>query len=231
MISILCPTRNRPKELARMIKSACDTASSLSHIEFRFRVDDDDTRKYEYYQEACPKSFHVLRGDRHKIMCHYWNELIPHATGNIFMCGNDDIEFKTPGWDAMIEAEFAKYPDQILLCGGDDGFTHGKAIPHPFVSRKWCEIQGFFSAPYFESDYGTDTWNEDIARMIGRRVYLPELLIYHHHPCFGTGPKDRTYKERIVRGYEQNPGKIYREKFSERVQIAGRLKAAMMVAA
>ena len=139
------------------------------------------------------------------------------------MCGNDDIEFKTPGWDAMIEAEFAKYPDQILLCGGDDGFTHGKAIPHPFVSRKWCEIQGFFSAPYFESDYGTDTWNEDIARMIGRRVYLPELLIYHHHPCFGTGPKDRTYKERIVRGYEQNPGKIYREKFSERVQIAGRL--------
>ena len=60
--------------------------------------------------------------------------------------------------------------------------------------------------------------------MIGRRVYLPELLIYHHHPVYGTGPKDSTYTERMARHTQQNPGKIYMQKFRERVAIAARLR-------
>lgn len=229
MISILTPTRNRPVELQRMVESAIETATG--EIEFLFRMDSDDRTEHAFGPQRLKSGklarLFTLNGPRERVMCHNWNQLIPHAKGGIFLCGNDDCEFKTLGWDAMVEAEFAKYPDRILLVGGDDGFTHGRAIPHPFVSRQWVEIQGFFSAPYFESDYGTDTWNEDIGKMLNRRVYLPDLLIYHHHPCFGAGPKDATYTERMERHKQQNPGLIYLQKKPERMAIADRMRAVM----
>lgn len=228
MISILCPTRNRQGELKRMVESACDTASHPQNIEILFRMDDDDRTEHVF---DAPCRLFTLTGTRHKIMCDNWNDLIPHALGSIFMCGNDDIEFKTPGWDQLIEAEFSKYPDGILLVGGDDGFTRGRAIPHPFVSRRWVELQGYFSAPYFESDYGTDTWNEDIAQMVNRRVYLPNLLIFHHHPAFGTGPQDDTYKERMTRHAQQNPGLLYMKLKPERMAIANKFREAMACSA
>ena len=139
MISLLTPTRNRPNELRRMIESACATAANPHNIEILLRHDDDD--RTEHAIAPLPCRIFNLSGPRERVMTLNWNQLIPHAKGDIFFCGNDDIEFKTPNWDLLVEAEYAKYPDRILLCGGDDGFVHGRAIPHPFVTRKWCENQ------------------------------------------------------------------------------------------
>lgn len=229
MISILTPTRNRPVELQRMVESAIDTATG--EIEFLFRMDSCDRTEHALGPQRLKSGklarLFTLNGPRERVMCHKWNQLIPHAKGDIFLCGNDDCEFRTPGWDAMVEAEFAKHEDRILLVGGDDGFTHGRAIPHPFVSRRWIEVQGFFAAPYFESDYGCDSWNEHIAKMIGRRVYLPDLLIFHHHPAFNAGPKDATYLERIERHKQQNPALIYMQKLPERIAISEKFRALM----
>ena len=223
MISILCPTRNRPFELERMVKSACATANPRN-IEILFRMDDDDRTEHVFDAPCRLFTLTKPRGN----MCVNWNDLLPHVHGDIVMCGNDDVEFKTPGWDTLIEAEFARVPDRILLVGGDDGFTHGRAIPHPFVSKRWVDTLGYFAAPYFESDYGCDTWNEEIAWKLGRRVYLPEVLIYHYHPVHGNGPRDQTFKERMVRHVKQNPGRVWVETLPQRMADYDKLRAAIV---
>lgn len=233
MISILCPTRARPFELARMVSSAITMASSPTSIEFLFRMDNDDPTGEQsaaavFADHQFKSRAFTLNGPRHRNMCLYWNELLPHAHGDVLMLANDDIIFRSAQWNVQVERAFDQWPDRIGLVGGDDGASHGAAIPHPFVTRAWTDTLGYFAAPYFESDYGGDTWNEDVARRIGRRCYLPELLIEHMHFIFGKAQRDRTTLDRLERHAQQNPGALYAQLLPKRMEDARKLTQAIL---
>lgn len=229
MISILTPTRNRPVEIQRMVESAIETATG--EIEFLFRMDSDDRTEHALGPQRLKSGklarLFTLNGPRERMMTKFWNDLLPHANGDILLQGNDDIVFRTNGWDALVQAEFDKVSDKILLVGGDDGMNHGRAIPHPFVSRKWVDTVGYFIAPYFESDYG-DTWLEQVSMALGRRVYLPNVLIEHFHFIFGKAQKDQTTLERLARHSQQNPAKLYAELAPKRAEDVAKLRAVIM---
>jgi hypothetical protein len=222
MISILLPSRKRPTEFARMMSSIFATADR-SNVEVIARFDDDDL---ESMRRAEADGATCIVGPRIREMTKYWNECAEVAKGDIFMQSNDDCVFRTVGWDKQVEDAFAAVPDKILLVGGDDGNCKGAGLPHPFVSRKWVETLGYFIAPYFSCDYG-DTWNEDIAKMIGRRKYIP-FLIEHMHYTFGKAKMDENTKERLARGSQDNVGKLYRDLLPKRQEDAAKLLGVML---
>lgn len=223
MISVLIPTRQRPRELLRTIESARATATVTP--EFICYVDDDD-RSYDSPHFYATKFVHGPR----VVLSNTWNKCAAAARGDIFMQGNDDIVFRTSGWDSMVEEAFAQSSDKILMVHGSDGSRgyasgEGGFGPHPFVHRRWFEILGYFTPAYFSSDYG-DTWINELANAVGRRRYIP-FIIEHMHYCFGKAQQDATTSERLERHSRDDVERLYKNLAPLREVDIEKLKAAM----
>lgn len=189
MISILTPTRGRRDGLVRMVMSALQTASRPSKVEIVAYVDMDDEATYR--ELGVPVLFVV--GPR-IILSDCWNQCLKASSGNLLMMGGDDMVFRTPNWDVMLEEVFQVCEDGILMAHGDDGICGEKFSAFPCVSRKWAEITGYFVPPVFVGDYA-DMWLFDIANVLKRRRYVP-FLVEHLHYTFGKSSFDQTYRER-----------------------------------
>lgn len=213
MISLLCPTRGRRDMLKQMVDSAYATAANPGALEVICYVDADDPTRDAYSAMMWPDRVRFIVGQR-RVLSNLWNLCAAAAHGDIFQQSNDDIIFQTRGWDTMVESEFAKCPDRILVAHGSDGSEGasgklGLFGVHPFVSRRWYEVLGYVTAPYFSSDYG-DTWIHDLADALGRRRFL-QFLIEHKHFYWGKGPIDQNTEDRLHRHSADNVGQVYQD--------------------
>lgn len=222
MISLLVPTRGRPLNVARMAESARATASS--EIEFIFRVDDDDPDAMPARMDYSDTT--VLIGSR-TTLSQLWNECQLAATADIFMQCDDEVIFRSDGWDQKVMSAFADYPDRIA-------FVHGQDLHQPagtfgalgFLHRRWVDTVGYFPPPYFSCDYG-DTWLNDVANAIGRRRYLPDVITEHMHPIAGKGVWDVTHTERLMRGTADDTPGLYASLAGKRAEDADKLRTVM----
>jgi hypothetical protein len=228
MISILCPTRKRWESLVRMIGSAANTAippsSRISNIEFVLYIDNDD----DTYDGLNWPNVTLVRGPR-IVLSNMWNRCAAAAHGEILMQGNDDVIFRSPGWDNLVARAFEDCPDRILLVHGSDGTRAGSGTgqfgAHPFVHRRWIETLGYFTPPYFSSDYG-DTWVNEIANAVGRRLYLP-FIIEHMHAWVGKAATDQNTEDRLRRHDADQVQRLYYDMQCLRDIDVRKLRAAM----
>jgi glycosyltransferase involved in cell wall biosynthesis len=217
MISILMPTRNRPKEMKRAIDSARSTA--INSVEIVLYLDDDsDTVEI-------PTGVRYIIGPR-IVLSDCWNECAKVARGDILMMFGDDGVFKTNHWDEIIEQAFAQCPDKILMVHGDDGMPQNSNFGvFPTIHRRWVDTVGYFVPPVFTGDY-PDTWLNDVANSIGRRKRLP-YVTEHLHPVWGKAPLDKTYQEKWDRDKALNPAQLYASLAMGRKRDADLLRAVM----
>jgi hypothetical protein len=188
VISILCPTRNRPHNVVRLVNSARNLARFPELLEFLFYVDNDD------FSFPDIDGVKVIRGPRVWISNSH-NALYPHSNGQLLMTAGDDMEFLTKNWDVIIRNSFDSFPDKIVLVYGNDLGTHaGKIAVHGFFHRKWVDVLGTWVQPGRGSLW--DLWSTDVAKSLGRLVYIPELHIKHIHYRQGLKEAefDGTYK-------------------------------------
>lgn len=183
MISILTPTRGRPEMAKAMLESARSTQTQEN--EYLFYVDEDDTSEYNLNAPT-------YRGPKVRLGV-VWNFLARMAEGDYLMMGNDDLIFRTPGWDEKINIVMG--PDEVMVACFDDGINQGKHFAFPIVTRKWYETMGQFTAEIFTFGYH-DTWIFDIAKRLNKAIYIPEILVEHIHPTAGKRPVDETYRNR-----------------------------------
>lgn len=221
LISILVPTRGRPGDFVRLVKSVYDMATHGNRIEVVAYLDDDDADNYK------PRLLGVnyVVGPR-ILLSECWNRCYENAKGDIFMHCGDDIVFETPGWDTIVRKEFDKSADKLIFVHGDDLGPHGKEFgTHGFVHRRWVETIGYFVPPLFSSDWN-DVWLNDVANMIGRRVAVP-IVTEHHHYTFGKSHRDKTHAEREERGQRDDVVQLFKDTQKERNHDAALLRAAM----
>ena len=222
MISILMPTRKRVEWFTRAINSIRDTAAN--DVEIVVWIDDDDMASVKKAYELGVK--YIVRPRIHNVS-DTWNKLAEIATGDILGQSSDDFVFRSKGWDIEIEAAYASCSDKILMVHGTDGGVHaGNFSVHTFISRRWIEVVGRCHPPYFPADLA-DTWLNDIANYIGRRKYLPNVVIEHMHSSLGKAISDDTHKEGRARLATKDYYGMYYAMADERIQEAEKLKAAM----
>lgn len=219
MISVLCPTRNRDENVRQLLNSIEETRRGVP-VEVVFRTDEDAPLR-----RKLPDWATEIRGPR-GILSDMWNEAYRHCTFDIVMQCGDDIMFRTPGWPARVLQEFEQVPDKIALVYGDDGFQHERLATHGFLHRRWVEAVGHVTPPYFSSDWG-DQWINDVAGMIGRLRYMPDVLTEHLHPAAGKGIWDTTHEERAARGAADNVAAIWANTLHERQRDAEILRGLM----
>lgn len=220
MISLLVPSRGRPDQLVGMWESAHATAAHPEQIELVVYRDDDDPTEPPDLGDAT-----VITGPR-IVLSEMWNRCAEQATGEILWHGNDDVLFRSAGWDTAVEAAFAAVPDRIVLVHGRDGFQDAALGTLSFLHRRWCDTVGYFLPPYFSSDYN-DLWISEVADLLGRRVFLPDVFTEHMHPIIGKGEWDQTHQDRLERGAQDNVGQLYQDLAPQRADDVRKLREAM----
>ena len=220
-ISILVPTRLRPDNIKRLLESL--KATSFRMPEVVLYVDEDDNSYKSIYEEAHEGVLWV-RGPR-RTLSECWNECAKVAAGEILMHGGDDIIFKTNGWDEMVAKCFEAHADKLIFVHGNDGHWKEKFGTHGFLHRKWLEVTSYFVPPYFSSDFN-DTWLNEVANELGRRVYLP-FLTEHMHPLWGKADWDQTHKERLARHDKDKVEELYKSLAPRRAEDVRKLKQAI----
>jgi len=220
LISILCPTRERPAEFKRMVKSASKTATHPRRLEVIAYLDDDDSYPYE----PIP-SVHYIRGPR-IMLTETWNVCYRSCKGEIFMHCGDDIVFRTPGWDAIVREAFEQSEDKVLLVHGDDMSPNTDVLAtHGFLHRRWVEAVGYLLPPIFSCDWA-DVWLTEVADMLGRRVKVP-IVTEHMHYSFGKAAVDRNTLEREERGRQDNVVELFQRTVADRRRDADKLRRVM----
>ncbi len=227
-ISLVCPSRYRPKQLMEMALFACGLAADPAEVEVIAYVDDDDDLD-AYRWAVAPRSWGVpiaitLTVGPRCTLSDAWNRAAEKATGDVLMLCADDLAFRTPGWDAMVLDAFDAYPDRIALVYGRDGVSDRPT--HPFIHRRWYEAVGRMTTPDFPADYA-DTWLADVADLVGRHHFLPDLLIEHMHYSVGKSERDACHDERLARAAGAGLPERYAALTGEREREAEALRDVM----
>ncbi len=137
-ISLILPTRERPALLQRMLGSILETASHPALLEVILYVDDDD--------QSMPIEFPGLKiikliGPR-KSMGEMTQACYERSTGRLIILVNDDLVFRTKGWDLLVKGEADRYLDDILLLYPNDCYYGKKLSTFPILTRRCCDLLG-----------------------------------------------------------------------------------------
>ena len=225
MISLLVPTRGRPHNIARLLGSLDSTTTG--EIEVVWCVDDDDTPSVRALADQTYGP--VVVGPR-ECPNQLWNTAWVGAKGDILAPIGDDIVFRTPGWDVMVEAAFRSVPDRLVLVYGRDGFRNQVHASHPFLSREWCEVLGYlYPHPEVFTQDMVDVWVFELAQAVNRTIYLPELFTQHMHPddpSLGV-EFDQTYRDNAMRRERDRTHERYADYAAERAADVEKLRRAL----
>jgi hypothetical protein len=184
LVSVLIPSRGRPKLYERAVASLLDNASNPDDIEILARLDEDDYRQYE----NCTGTLLVDRSLGYLGQHEYNNQLAQIATGKWLMIGNDDEICQSAGWDEII----ASYGDQ--LCELSLASNHGRDYAcFPVVPRRWFEICGHLSL-----DCRIDSWLAEVAHGAGCFIEEDRIFILHDRADLTGNNDDEIYQQRYV---------------------------------
>ena len=236
-ISLLCPTRGRPVGAQHLVESVYRTAAIPKKIEILFYVDSDDIYKdaYQLFAERTKNRFkrllrcEVFIGEPMSVS-KSWNILASKSKGDVFIMANDDQIYVDYGWDIYLDNEIKKFPDEIYCMRFNDG-VHGVDWHWigPIVSRRWYETLGYFTPGIFEF-WCNDIWIGDIAKKIGRRHYLSDIVVEHVHYGFKKALKDKTYQRHAVgagKGSLNRDGELFWDTDRDRERAAEKLRKVM----
>jgi hypothetical protein len=214
--------------MERLWNSILDTADNIKDIELCFYVDDDDDsgawEMAEKLMAEYPDNIKAKLGPR-ICLSKAWNECYEISTGPIYHHCGDDIVFVSKGWDKIVKNQFNKvYPDKIALVFGRD---HKKMVQHKayhgWIHKKWVKACGYFLPPYFSAEMN-DIWLTDVAKMVGRKVFIKDIQLNHMHYNRGLAEFDQTYQDLKEFKERDNVKEIYKNKIKERRKNAKALK-------
>lgn len=172
-ISVLVPTRKRVERLKTLLASYDETYDAALS-EMVFRVDDDDDETQEFLAWHDHRRVVGPRMSGYASLPEFFNELLRYADGDVLMCGNDDMVFKTRGWAASILAAANRYPDGLFNFGVA---THNEGhYPFSIVSRRAAEQMGFLWDPRI---FWGDIFLRDVMQSFGRCEMLHDVQIDH----------------------------------------------------
>ena len=212
--------------MRRLLESALATASGLFELVYYIDSDDHASQREAERQQETGAAIQIIVGPR-IVLSDCWNRCAEIARADILMHCGDDIAFRTPGWDAAVRDAFAGVPDRILFLHGYDNEEkpRGRFGTHGFLHRRWVDAVGYFVPPYFSCDWN-DTWLNDVANALGRRLFIP-IYTEHLHPYHGKGKLDQTHRERMARGQRDRVAQLYRQLAPKRQEDVEKLRHAI----
>lgn len=197
IISILCPTRERPVQMARFLRSIKQNTYDRNAVELIVYIDEDDTSGYSFY--GSDLKINIIVGQRLS-MGEYNTRCLEKASGDIIILLNDDVIVKTAGWDQIVREIHHQYADGVYLAYGNDLHKGRKISTFPILGSRTCE---YMAQPFPKGYSGAlidyhifDVFKRMEKKGFNRIVYRPDLIFEHMHFRAGKAMQDKTYKKR-----------------------------------
>jgi hypothetical protein len=199
---ILCPSRGRPGNAARLADAVRHTATGP--VELLFLVDDDDPRLGEYravpgreYREAQAGDTPAIYTVAVEIGEPGWiggilNHAVrwrAHTVTYVGFLGDDHVP-RTLGWDETLTGAVDGMGGGFAY--GDD-LIHGPNLPTAIVMSSdiprtlGCMVPGGLGHLFIDN-----AW-KDLGEQTGHLAYRPDVVIEHMHPLVGKAADDGTY--------------------------------------
>lgn len=178
LVSVLLPTRGRPKHLCEAIDSLYSLAHDKSLIEFILKIDNDDLETIDVSNKLSAvlplKSIISPRGNGYLDMHHWVNNMCAMAKGDWLFLFNDDARMATQNWDQyLLQAFITKGAKK---CDGNDVcmLTISGTTEFMFLRRKVYEILGHYSLLH-----QCDTWIYSVMSTIHSAFTFPSISVKH----------------------------------------------------
>lgn len=183
LVSILIPTRGRPRGLTDTVGSLYNLAKEKSNLEFIFKVDDDDKETTNLVHKIADKLpiCKVVSSPRGRgyLDLHKWiNQMCSIASGDWLFLMNDDAVMVTQDWDyylniANVEGSWPGINEICLLIFSEENqpFSMGWFV----LRRQTYELLGYFSPSPL-----CDDWLNRVMSCCGCKVRTTEICVCHH---------------------------------------------------
>lgn len=211
-LTILCPSRGRPKNAVQMYESFRETCTADTKLLILVDANDPTLSTYYTLLNGVGQVLVVEPNRRGMVEAlqrglEDYRDNLGYAVG--FM--GDDHRPRTHGWDsAYLEA----------LRGLGNGFVYGndlyqgEAIPTQIaMTTDIVDALGYMCPPGFDHLCVDVVWN-DWGRAIGKIEYLDEVIIEHLHYLAGKSKFDKGYaavNNAEVAGHDNDEYKRYHE--------------------
>jgi len=176
VVSILIPSRERPKELCNVLKNISETLKEPSNVEVLVRLDEDDKlslkKQEEFFKAAGLVNLRILVGPRKRgyyDLHIFVNELASVSKGDFLLLFNDDSIFTSIAWDI----ELLKRRNELAVFNTSTPENLQRNI-FPVVHRHIFEIIGHFAQSPFN-----DAYIQEVAEFAGIHQDLPTIEIKH----------------------------------------------------
>lgn len=196
-ISLLMPTRGRPRLVNRFLNYLIKNTKVLSNIEVVFYFDEDDESRHDIDHSNLKIVKIIGHGQS---MGGYNSACLKSASGQIIFLVNDDMVIQSFGWDEKILEAHSQFPDGIYLAYGNDLIKKGTLATFPILSKKTCDL---LIDPFPQEYQGSliDAHIFDIFKRLeklGHRriMYIDSVIFEHMHYKVGKADMDSTYLRR-----------------------------------
>jgi len=203
MISILCPSRGRPKNIEQLRENILNITYDIYDIELLLKLDTDDLYKLDSRYDYFIKSY---IGDRSPYLNRdYYNFLAKKAKGQYLWGWGDDCRVETKNWDIILYQRIEEYlkdkPDRIAYISVNEEGSKAKHPCFPLITKEAFQVLGEYHCSELLS-WGSDRILWEIYNGVGRTLHIPEISIKHLSYHDGSAPFDETaksMKERFFR--------------------------------
>jgi len=202
VITLICPTKNRPDLCKRMVESAYATADGK--IGIILGIAEPSIYYADYENIKGPDKIPAGALPTVATINLIAKRLIEEGTTTLFFVVGDDAVFKTKGWDTALLKAYSELENKIHVFGLQDS-RDKEGTPHPIATKEFIQAMGYLLVPIFNHWYA-DTWLSDLTKANNCFTYLRDYVLEHKKPS-DEGVFDSTYKD--LRG----SGTMERDKF------------------
>lgn len=194
-ILVVLPSRERPKECLKMIKSVRKTQEEEVHISLI--LDSDEPHTIEYLDTCSGLVDQYAIRERISVTKHI-NDCYQENRGKYryYHLSNDDVIYHTQGWDVKLKEPLINKYGGVSF--GDDGFQTGNLATFPLINCEIVDALGWLQQPTLNRFYGDTIWSE-LAHHEDALFKVNAVKIEHFH-------KYRSMSgDAIVKDLQANP--------------------------
>jgi Glycosyl transferase family 2 len=185
---VLVPSRNRPQNIANLIKSFDETETESDLIVI---VDDDEPQMDAYFQFGCDVLMVEKRGKGMAKPLNFAARHYAHKYRHFAFLG-DDNRPRTKNWDLHFINTLDELGTGIVY--GNDLFQRENLPTAAAMTGDIVNALGGMVPPNMTHLYLDKFWLR-LGRDLNAIRYLPEVIIEHLHPAAGKAQWDEQYRE------------------------------------
>jgi hypothetical protein len=202
MLSILVPTRNRPKNVVDLLRNLEETLANPKEVEVFTMYDEGEKQ----WKDSTSFNFYVLEREHSDFLNRdYYNYMASISCGDYLFSMGDDVRILTRNWNTILKERIEEYlkdkPDRIVYVSFTEKNSTAKHPCFPLITRESFNALNMFFHPEIMS-WGADRCIYEIYDGIDRIFHIPEIVIEHLSYHDGSGVFDSTaksMKERFFR--------------------------------